>query len=165
MKSTRWRFLGTLVCFAGVALLVLPVSGGAPASPKRPAIYDTTADGEKQIAEALVKAKRDHTRVLLQFGANWCSWCHVLHDVLNKDKAIAKTVQYEYELVLIDVDTVDGKKHNQKIVDRYGNPTKNGIPAWVVLDADGKHLASIDTEPMESGKGYDTAKVQATLQQ
>ena len=169
MRSTSLTSCGTSLILAVVAILALPVLGDGPTKAKRKAIYDTKADGEAQIAEALSSAKRNNTRVLLQFGANWCSWCHVLHDTLVSDKALAKTMQYEYELVLIDIDTVEGakqnQKHNQKIIDRYGNPTKNGIPAWVILDADGKQVATINTEPMELGKGYDTAKVMATLKQ
>lgn len=145
--------LGVVCCGA--------VAGGD--KKKRPDIYDDTADGATQIAEALKIARHDNKRVLLQFGANWCSWCHILHDVLENDKEIARTLMYEYVLVLIDVDTVDGKKHNEAINERYGNPMSNGLPAWVLLDADGKQLATIPTEPLERGEGYDHAKVHGVL--
>jgi len=129
----------------------------------RPAIYDTKADGGKQIDEALAVAKRDNKRVLLQFGANWCVWCHRLHKMLADDKALARTMTNEYVLVLIDVDTIDGKMHNEAINERYGNPRQHGLPAWVVLDADGKKLATVDTEPFEIGDTYDPAKIKAAL--
>src|SRR4051812_3892763 len=104
-----------------------------PAKPKLPDIYDKTASGEKQIAEALIRAKRENKRVLLQFGANWCGWCHRLHNLMESDKEIKKELLYEYDVVLIDVDKVDGKPHNADINERYGNPTKHGLPVLVVL--------------------------------
>src|SRR6266704_761205 len=94
----------------------------APAKPKRPPIYDTKADGAKQVADALAVAEREHKRVLLQFGANWCGWCHKLHSLFKSDKDIAAFLQANYVLVLVDVDEVDGKKHNANINERYGNP-------------------------------------------
>jgi thiol:disulfide interchange protein len=133
------------------------------AKAKRPALYDTKADGEKQIAEALARAQRDNKRVLLQFGGNWCSWCHKMHELLSTHKEISKVVLYEYDLVLIDVTPVSGVPNNEAIVERYGQPTKHGLPVWVILDADGKQLTTVDTATLEIGEGYDNAKVLATL--
>ena len=97
--------------------------------PKRPPIYDTKADGAKQIAEALALAKRENKNVLLQFGANWCGWCHKLHALFKSDKAIAEFLNANYVLVLVDVDKVDGKPHNADTDQRYGNPSGMGLPA------------------------------------
>ena len=77
-----------LLALAG--LLSVPVFGAdAPSKTARPAIYDEKADGAKQIADALVVAKKENKRVLLQFGANWCGWCHRLHGLFqtNDDKS------------------------------------------------------------------------------
>lgn len=154
----------TVLSFVAVCV----VEGAAPDSPskgKRPSIYDRSADGEMQIAEALVRAKRDHKRVLLQFGADWCIWCHRLHDLFQNDKTVARKLLYEYELVLIDVDQVDGKIHNEPVIKRYGHPTKHGLPMLVVLDADGRQLTTQQTEPFEVGDHHDPDKVLAFLKQ
>jgi uncharacterized protein YyaL (SSP411 family) len=37
----------------------------------------------------LALAGKDGKRVLLQFGANWCPWCHKLHSLFDTDKDIA----------------------------------------------------------------------------
>jgi len=134
-----------------------------PAKPKRPPIYDTKADGAKQIADALAVAKREHKHVLLQFGANWCGWCHKLHDLLQSNKEIAALLKTSYVVVLIDVEKVDGKPHNADINARYGNPGRFGLPAIVVLDAGGKQLTTQDTAKLEEGDHHDPAKVLAFL--
>jgi len=132
---------------------------------KRADIYDRKADGEKQIADALVEAKRDHKRVLLQFGANWCGWCHKLHNLCASDKEIAHELLYEYVVVLIDVDKVDGKPHNQNVVEKYGNPVKHGLPVLVILDEDGKPLHTQDTGKLEDGDHHVPAKVLEVLKE
>lgn len=127
--------------------------------PKLPPIYDTKADGNKQIADALAIAKRDNKRVLLQFGANWCIWCHRLHDLFDNDPLVSKKLLYEYVLVLIDVDTIDGKKRNDDIDARYGRPSKHGLPTLVVLDTDGKQLALQPAQPWELREQHNPFKV------
>ena len=38
---------------------------------ERAKLYDTAADGNKQIADALKAAKAENKRIILKFGANW----------------------------------------------------------------------------------------------
>ena len=152
------------VLFCCVLMSSRILTGSPLSQDARPDIYDKVADGEKQIAEALIQAKRDNKRVLLQFGANWCSWCHRLHDLFKKDSKVARVLLYEYELVLIDVDRIDGQQHNAKVDERYGNPTQLGLPVLVVLDADGKQLITQETDTLEEGDHHDPAKVLAFLE-
>jgi hypothetical protein len=41
-------------------------------------IYEAKADAHAELEEALEKASKEHKRVLIVFGANWCYDCHVL---------------------------------------------------------------------------------------
>ena len=131
----------------------------APAA--KVALYDEKASGAQQIEKALAEAKRGKKNVLLQFGANWCGWCHKLHKLCGDDKAIAAELKKNFVVVLIDVD----KKHNEDINQRYGNPTQKGLPVIVVLDRDGKPLFTQDTGKLEEGDHHDPAKVLAFLKQ
>ena len=71
------------------AVFCVPVFGAdSDAKASRPPIYDEKADGAKQIADALAVAKKENKRVLLQFGANWCGWCHKLHKLCQSDANI-----------------------------------------------------------------------------
>src|SRR6187549_3401054 len=94
----------------------------------KPSLYDESADGSKQIADALIVARNEHKHVLLQFGANWCGWCHKLHKLFESDKEIAAKLKAGYIVVLIDVN----EKHNSEINEKYGNPMKHGLPVIVV---------------------------------
>jgi thiol:disulfide interchange protein len=133
------------------------------AKPARPKLYDTQADGKEQIAAALNKARAEQKRVLLKFGANWCRWCHKLSRCFKENDEIARVMHENFVLVLIDVDLVDDQKHNADVLERYGNPTRLGLPALVVLDADGNPLTTKDTAELEEGDQHDPAKVLAFL--
>jgi len=135
------------------------LQAGDAASLALPPIYDESADGSKQIADALALAGKDGKRVLLQFGANWCPWCHKLHALFDSDKDIAALLKRDYVVVLIDVN----KGHNGQTDAKYGKPTKLGLPVIVVLDADGKQLTTKDSGELEEGKHHSPEKVLAFL--
>jgi thioredoxin-related protein len=153
---------------ACIVLLIATASASFAAEqaskPARPAIYDRAADGNTQIEEALKTAKTEQKNILLQFGANWCGWCHRLHGLFKDNAEIAKTLKDNYVVVLIDVDQVEGKPHNQDVSERYGNPTQFGLPVLVVLDSHGKRLTTQDTGQLEEGDHHDPKKVMAFLE-
>ena len=155
------RFLATLVLLSAAAAL-----RAEPGYPKQgPDIYDRESDGTAQITAALIRAKSEHKHVLLDLGANWCVWCHRLHHTLHTDAGVAKTLNDNYVLVLIDVNHRDGRKRNDAVNDRYGNPMEQGLPVLVVLDAGGKQLTTQETGALEDGKSvHDPAKVTAFLE-
>ena len=80
--------------------------------------------------------------------------------LLNTNGEISKIVKENYLVVLIDVD----KGHNADVVKQYGNPVRFGLPVLVVLDSDGKQLATQDTGQLEQGDHHDPAKVIAFLE-
>ena len=101
-------------------------------------IYPAGADAHAEIKEALDKAKSDHKRVIVVFGANWCYDCHVLDLAFHRND-IARVLTANYEVVHVDIG--EGEK-NQDLMQAYEVPMKKGIPALAVLDADGKLLYS-----------------------
>jgi thiol:disulfide interchange protein len=101
-----------------------------------PPHIDESTNTLKQISDALVIAKRDNKRVLLQFGSRGCTWCHLLHNLFEKDERITAELKSDYVVVMVDVS--DG--NNKGVDDRYGNPIRGGLPVTVFLDSDGKQL-------------------------
>lgn len=133
---------------------------------KRKDIYDVKADAQAQIDAALAKAKKENRRVLVQWGANWCGWCHLLHGTFENDPQVKRKLSYEYDVVLIDVGQFD--KH-MDVAAAYGADLKgNGLPFLTVIGADGKAVANQETSSLESKKteggpevaqGHDAKKV------
>lgn len=123
----------------------------------KPKIYDESADGAGQLADALALAKAQHKRVLLQFGANWCIPCHELHEFLETDKNVAKALKRHYVVVMVDVN----KGHNASLCVRYGHPV--GLPTIVILADDGKKLTTENPAQWAEGHHYTSEKALAFL--
>lgn len=129
-------------------LLTLALALPQDKDAQRPPIYDEKADGEQQIAAALARATKENRRVLVQWGANWCSWCHHLHGAFKKDKDLSRELSYEYDVVLLDVGKRD--KHMDLAL-KYGVDLKEeGIPYLTILDSGGKVLANQETAGFET---------------
>ncbi len=126
----------------------------------RPAIYDETADGARQISDAVARAKKENKRVLLQFGANWCGWCYRLHNLFQSDKRINEKLRADYVVALVDIN----KDHNRDLVIKY-NAQASGLPFIVILDGDGKHLKTQNTGELQEGDHHNPEKVMAVLNQ
>ena len=161
--KTRLLQISVLLCICSFAFGLsgaLSAAAEAPAS-SRKKIYDESLDGNKQIAEALALAKKGNKRVLLQFGANWCGWCHKLHELFATDADIKAKLKSDYVVVLVDVN----EDHNSEVDKKYGNPMRFGLPAIVILDAEGKQLTTKDSGELEEGDHHDPAKVLAFLKE
>ena len=150
---------------AAFVLLAATIVAAEPEYPKMgPDLYDPQADGAAQVAAAIKEAKSTHKHVLVKLGANWCIWCRRLSHTFESDAAVAKTLNENYVLVLVDVNHRNGKTRNDAVNDRFGNPMARGLPVLVVLDGDGSQLTTQETGALEDGKSaHDPAKVIAFL--
>jgi thiol:disulfide interchange protein len=100
----------------------------------------------------VAKAKRDHQRVILVFGANWCYDCHVLDQAFHQTD-VAPVLQKRFQVVHVDIGD-DGKK-NRSVAAEYQVPLEKGVPALAILDSDGKLLYSQKNGEWESARSLD----------
>jgi thioredoxin-related protein len=128
-----------------------------------PDVYDTKADGNVQVAEALQDATAHRKNVMLVFGANWCIWCRRLDQAFTTVPEVVKALRSDFVVVNIDVNTRKGSKRNADVDARYGNPIANGVPMIVVLDAKGKQLTTLSTDELEEDAGHSPKKILAFL--
>jgi len=162
LLAMAWMYLWTS---HHAPALIQPVSAqtAAPASPvpiTKKHIYSETADPNADIAAGLAQAKREHKRVILDFGGDWCGDCQVLdiyfHQAPNADLL-------EKNFVLVDV-WVGHMDTNVDIAARYGVPLARGVPALAVLAADGKVLYSQATGQFAPMRRMDPSSVTAFLE-
>ena len=106
-------------------------------------VYDEKADAKADVTAALARAKAENRRVLVVWGGNWCGWCVKLADVFAKDKDVAKELQYEYDVVKIDIGQFD--KHMELAATYAAEFKASGVPYLTVLDGNGKVLANQET--------------------
>jgi len=113
-------------------------------------IYPDDADAHAELKEAEEQASREHKRLLLVFGANWCFDCHVL-DLAFQRQDLAPILAANYELVHIDLGPDEHK--NADLVQQYRIPLDKGIPALAVAESDGKLVVSQKNGEFEDARG------------
>ena len=113
-------------------------------------IYPADADAHAEIKEAEERAAREHKRLLLVFGANWCFDCHVL-DLAFQRPELAPVVAANYEIVHVDLGPDEHK--NADLVKQYDVPLNKGIPALAVAESDGKLVVSQKNGEFEDARG------------
>ena len=117
----------------GLTLCLGLMTGHARADVARP--YDESADAHAAIQQALQEAQTQKKKVLVIFGANWCKDCLELNKSMQGQSAAL--IAGKFVVVKVDVGQFD---KNMDLSAGYGNPTKKGIPAAVVLQADNSVL-------------------------
>ena len=117
-KGGAWRVVSTLRRH-----LIASVSRRLPepANPKAQ-IYPSPEEAPAEIAVQLAAAAKDHKRVLLVFGGNWCYDCHVL-DATFRSKQIAPLVNENYHVVHVNVGNYD---KNLDLAKKYEIPLEKG---------------------------------------
>ncbi|MEP7289387.1 MAG: thioredoxin family protein [Chloroflexota bacterium] len=149
----------TTVC---LLILVVACTSAAPSSSVKPARtvnanrpYDETANAQQDIDAVIALAKADKKYVMLDFGGNWCPDCIVLAGFYNAEP-LKSFVEKNYHLTTIDIGQFD---KNLDISARYGNPIAKGVPAVVILDADGKVVGSTANGALESARSMTAQQV------
>ena len=123
-------------------------------------IYPAGADAHAEIKEAEERASRDHKRLLLVFGANWCFDCHVL-DLAFQRPDLAPILAANYEVVHVDLGPEEEK--NPDLVRQYEIPLNKGIPALAVADSDGRLVVSQKQGEFEDARGLTPEVLKAFL--
>jgi len=119
-------------------------------------------DVESRIAMALVQARDENRRVLIQWGSNNDKASESLIEAAIKNSDVARTLLYEYEMVRAEI------SGNERVAAKYSADVKTGgLPYFTVLDSGGKVLAGQPALPFKTeGEGaaaYDGKKLNAFL--
>ena len=59
-------------------------------------LYNPAANVAKDVAAALLKAKKEKKNVILQIGGNWCVWCYRLNSFIQTDSILRKLTADNY---------------------------------------------------------------------
>jgi len=101
-------------------------SWSAPARATEPAIhFESWSDA------IFVRARAEHRYVLLDLGAVWCHWCHVMDETTYQDAAVARLVGERFIAVRADQDA------DPDLSRRYED---YGWPATIVFAPDGSEI-------------------------
>ncbi len=124
-------------------------------------LYPEPNEAEADLKTALVKAGREHKRVLVVFGGNWCYDCHVL-DTTFHSKAFAPLVDANFVVVHINIG--DSGKDNSALAARLGVALDKGVPSLGVLEPDGRVVYAQKNGEFESTVKIGPEDVRAFLE-
>jgi thiol:disulfide interchange protein DsbD len=121
------------------ALLALPLllAGGlrhAASSPAPPAI---SIRWEKGFEEAQKKARKAGKPIIVDFWAEWCSWCERLDRTTYADPFVARAAQ---DFVAVKIDT-EGSRREREVAARYD---VTSLPTIVFLSPEGRQLWRVE---------------------
>ena len=120
--------------------------------------FDPSRDAAADIKAGVEIAKKEHKRVILDVGGEWCPWCKKLDKMFHTDAEIAKELKEHYVVVKVNFSQ---ENKNEAVLSKY--PEIKGYPHLFVLDSDGKLLHSQDTGLLETGDHHDHDKVMTFL--
>jgi uncharacterized protein YyaL (SSP411 family) len=104
----------------------------APAPPTEASPHGAEAIAWQEYSDAVfLRAKREERLVLLDLGAVWCHWCHVMEETTYRDPAVTALVSARFVAVRVDQDA------RPDLSNRYED---YGWPATVIFDAEGTEL-------------------------
>jgi thiol:disulfide interchange protein len=122
-------------------------------------VYDEQADAVVQIEAALAIARRENTRVLVQWGGNWCGWCHRLEIWLARPRVAMIWSQAFVDLKIDQDRDVDGMTLEQQ----YTGGKPSGIPFFVIVEPDGRVVADSFIMPDGGNVGCPWSEEELTL--
>jgi thiol:disulfide interchange protein len=140
MGKLGW--LGATALFVAAAMLPAIAEAQSAAAGSTPFVakhlYSETAKPANDIAAGLAKARREHKRVILDFGGDWCGDCQVL-DIYFHQPPNQMLLEKNFVLVHVWIGQMD---RNIDVAAKYGVPISKGVPALAVLSPTGKVLYS-----------------------
>jgi uncharacterized protein YyaL (SSP411 family) len=109
-----------------LVLVLFAALWSAPVGAAQPAIhFESWSDA------LFTRARAEHRYVLLDLGAVWCHWCHVMEDVTYRDPDVARLVDQRFIAVRADQDA------DPDLSRRYEDW---GWPATIVFAPDGSEI-------------------------
>jgi uncharacterized protein len=80
---------------------------------------------------AFARARLENRLVLLDLGAVWCHWCHVMEETTYRDARVVALIESRFVAIRVDQDA------RPDLSNRYED---YGWPATIVFDAEGREL-------------------------
>lgn len=122
--------------------------------------YGEERNVEEDLQMTIARATAEKKRILLQVGGEWCGWCKLLTNFIEKSEPIRASLGKNFLLMKV---TYTQNQPNEAFLSKY--PKIAGYPHIFVLDSDGKLLHSQDTSPLEEGKSYNEDRILSFLNQ
>ena len=126
--------------------------------------YDPRRDNEDLVSAAMERAAAEDKRVLLVLGGDWCGWCKVLENDIDRSEELIDLLDRHYVVAKVYCDAGSpGIRFKPRKQPQYGasfvSIRAKAYPHIVILDSDGKRLLSRDMGGMVKKGRYSEKKL------
>jgi thiol-disulfide isomerase/thioredoxin len=122
---------------AGVTVSLLLAAGAAPRGPQGPAPPPSAVKWDHGFDKATRKAQREGKPLVVDFWAEWCSWCERLDRTTYADPFVARKAQ---DFVAVKVDT-EGSRRDVEVAVKYD---VTSLPTILFLSPEGRQLLRVN---------------------
>lgn len=144
------------ILFSFLMVGMLEASAQDGALLMKPDLYNPAADAQKQIDDAVAKAKKENKHVFLQIGGNWCKWCLRFNKFTTGDAQVDSAFSAGY---MVEHINFSKENKNLPVMEKLSFPQRFGFPVFVILDGNGNRLHTQSSWYLEDGKeSYDKEK-------
>jgi thiol:disulfide interchange protein len=120
--------------------------------------FDSKRDAAADIQAAIVEAQKTGSRIILDVGGDWCTWCHVLDKFFEQHPDTARLRDKNFITVAV---FYSKENKNEKALSPY--PKLEGIPHFFVLDKNGVLLHSQGIVELETDGELDAERIKNFL--
>ena len=130
--------------------------------------YDPGRDNVELVSAAMERAAAEDKRVLLVLGGDWCGWCKVLEEDIDRSEKLLELLDRHYVVAKVYCDSGSpGIRFKPRKQPRYGasfvNINAKGYPYLVILDSDGDRLLTRSMTGMSKNGRYSESKLYRLL--
>jgi thiol:disulfide interchange protein len=108
--------------------------------------YDPARNPAADLEQAVVIAKSENKRIMLELGGDWCKWCKFMDEFYETHSDILQFRADHYVLVKVNVGP---ENMNEEFLSQF--PAAAGYPHIYILENDGTFVHSQDTAELEDG--------------
>ena len=116
--------------------------------------YDPKRNPLDDYQAAIAAAKAEHKLVLLEFGGDWCVWCHRLDKFVSANADLHQALVQTFVAVKVNVSPDNG---NEAFLARF--PQVPGYPHFMVVDPNTLAISQQGTGKFEQDKSYSKARI------
>ena len=124
-------------------------------------IFPDVSAAHGDVTAAFHQARKEHKRVLLDFGGDWCPDCQILNLYFHQPENLDLLNQH---YVLVDVN-IGRQDTNLDIAQKYGIDVTKGVPALAVLTPGGKVLYGKEQSAFRDARNMQSSDVHKFLEQ
>jgi thioredoxin-related protein len=159
MRRVLLKLFRNLLLACALAAVVAPSSACGTEAASSDALYVVDGyypdhDPNADLARAKEQAAAHGKKILIVVGGDWCIWCEILDRFLARDEEAHAAFSEAFVILKVNMSQ---ENQNREFLSQYRTPL--GYPDFLILNANGEFLGAQNTDVLEQGPTYSSARM------